>query len=155
MRLASRNDSLGFAERTRKNLKYIEESFKTGADVHVITQLVNSLLALIVFPWERLFLEHVQTLSLADLTRDGWPRWEIKSGSCDTLGQLIRYLRNGIAHGNIQFFSDNRYLNEVILEIANYPKPQASIPNWSAQIRGDQLREFCLRFIDLLEQTIG
>jgi hypothetical protein len=38
--LRSRNHSLGFAERTRKNLAYIEGAFAKEADVHVVTQIL-------------------------------------------------------------------------------------------------------------------
>lgn len=52
MELASRNDSRGFADRTRKNLLFIEQAYESGNDVHVVTQIVTSSLGLIVFPWE-------------------------------------------------------------------------------------------------------
>ena len=51
MRLSPRGTSEGFAQRTRKNLLYIEEASRSGADVHAVTQIVNSLLGLVVFPW--------------------------------------------------------------------------------------------------------
>lgn len=50
--LNPRSDALGLAERTRKNLFFIEAAFERGEDVHVITQVANSLLMLVVFPWE-------------------------------------------------------------------------------------------------------
>ena len=51
-KLPSRNNPSGFAERTRKNLELIERAYSVGADVHVVTQLMLSLLGIIVFPWE-------------------------------------------------------------------------------------------------------
>jgi hypothetical protein len=55
--LNPRSDALGLAERTRKNLLFIEGAFERGEDVHVITQVANSLLMLVVFPWERHFVD--------------------------------------------------------------------------------------------------
>ncbi len=151
---ASRNEALGFAYRTRKNLEYIEQAFASGADVHVVTQMANSLLGLVVFPWERHFIQHINKLSLAHLEAKGWPTWEMTRGSCETLGQLLRYLRNSVAHGHIIFSSDSRNLEQVTFEVSNFT-PKSQLPNWSARINAIQLRDFCLRLIDLLDQTIG
>jgi len=75
-----RNDAVGLAERTRKNLVYIETAFVAGADVHVITQVVNSLLGLVVFPWERHFPNHVAQIPMHELSQQGWPSWQVNSG---------------------------------------------------------------------------
>jgi hypothetical protein len=39
---ATRNDALEFAARTLKNMDFLERAYAKGADVHVVTQLVNS-----------------------------------------------------------------------------------------------------------------
>lgn len=155
LKLASRNDSLGFAARTRKNLAFIEHGLGVGADVHVVTQLMNSLLGLVVFPWERLFLEKIKTLQMAELIKEGWPGWEITAGSSETLGELMRLLRNGVAHGNIRFSSDAKDLQQVFVEVWNYRKRHTPPADWAARIRADKLREFCFRFVELVEQAIG
>lgn len=154
MLFASRNHALGFAERTRKNLQYIENASSAGADVHVVTQLANSLLGLIVFPWEKDFSKSVEALQLDDLVKEGWPKWEVTMGSCQTLGQLMRYLRNAVAHGNVRFSSESRSIDDVTIEVENFPA-RATAPNWSAHIEATRLREFCLRFIDLVEERLG
>lgn len=56
IQLASRSDSHGFAQRTLKNLEYIEKRRKAGDDVHVVTQRVLSLLGLVACPWERAWM---------------------------------------------------------------------------------------------------
>ena len=48
----SRNATEEFARRVRKNLDYIIRKRNEGEDVHEVTQLVISLLGIIVFPWE-------------------------------------------------------------------------------------------------------
>jgi len=152
-RFASRNHALGFAERTRKNLEHIEKAFQTGADVHVVTQLANSLLGLIVFPWEKHFVARVETLKLDELVTQGWPQWAVSRGTCDTLGQLVRHLRNAVAHGHMTFSSDSRSVGEVAIEVADY-RPGAAEPHWCARIEAAALRKFCTRFIQLLDDTI-
>ena len=151
---ASRNDALGFAQRTRKNLAYIEAAFAEGADVHVATQLVISLLGLVVFPTERNVVRQLETLRLSELEALGWPRWEFELGSSETLEQLMRYLRNAVAHGRIHFSSESRTLSEISVQAENYA-PKATSPNWRVRISATDLRSFCLKFIDLVEQTIG
>src|SRR4051794_9423391 len=53
--ILSRNSRSGFAQRTLKNLSYIEQTREQSApaDVHVVTQLVLSMLGLVVIQWER------------------------------------------------------------------------------------------------------
>ena len=48
--MISRNETMGTVERTRKNLVYMRNARKAGADIHEVTHLLNSLLALIVVP---------------------------------------------------------------------------------------------------------
>lgn len=152
-RYASRGNSFGFAERTRKNLDYIEKAFKSNEDVHVVTQLVNSLLGLVVFPWEANFVKRIQSTSLHELSEKGWPQWNITAGTCETLGQLIRLLRNGVAHKHIEFSSESRLADRVVLTIWNCRKKNEA-PNWVASIRADHLRSFCQKFVELLRDTI-
>ena len=52
--MISRNEPMGTVERARKNLVYMRNARKAGADIHEVTHLLHSLLALIVVPWERL-----------------------------------------------------------------------------------------------------
>ena len=44
--MISRNEPMGTVERTRKNLVYMRNARKAGADIHEVTHLLNSLLAL-------------------------------------------------------------------------------------------------------------
>ncbi len=150
-----RNDALQFAYRTKKNLLYIEAAVRVNADVHHVTQIVNSLLGLIVFPKERNLLKYVEHVRLSDLKKKRWPEWSISVGDSNTLAELIRHLRNAASHGRIVFSSDSRSPSKVWIEAEDYSKRKAIKLTWKASIRADQLREFCLRFIDLIENTIG
>jgi hypothetical protein len=154
MRFASRNDALIFAQRTRKNLEAIEKAFAEDKEVHVVTQLAISLLGLLVFPWERHFAKHVEQLSLNALVREGWPQWEISLGTSETLGNLVYHLRNATSHCHLYFSSDSRLMDEVDIEVEDY-KPHAEAPYWRARICATELRRFCLKFISLLENTLG
>jgi HEPN pEK499 p136 len=158
MTLASRNDSLGFAHRTQKNLTYVEAAFREGADVHVVTQIVNSSLGLIIFPWAEPFDQRIQQLRLDELEVQGWPNWEITKGSCATLGQLLHRLRNGLAHRNVSFSSDSREAEDVTIEVWDTIKKNGEderIVHWAARIQSDQLRRFSEKLTNLVDQTIG
>jgi hypothetical protein len=155
---ASRNDALEFATRTRTNLLFIEhasrENLEGHARVHPVTQLANSLLGLVVFPWEREFAKHVQKLPLSELAVHGWPVWTIEEGSCQTLGELVRHIRNAVAHGHLTFSSAPSIIDLVEIEVSDY-RAAATKPYWRARISAADLRGFCLKFVDLLEETIG
>ena len=102
---ASRNDPLGFAERTRKNLAALEAVASIGADVHVVTQVTTSLLGLVAYPWEKQVAKQFKASSLQELVQRGWPAWKFLLGTFETLDDLARHLRNAIAHS---FFPENR-----------------------------------------------
>jgi len=146
--LASRADSLGFAERTKKNLLYIEQAKSGGQDVHVVTQIVNSSLGLIVFPWEARADKAIRGKLLADLYELGWPVWQEKPSS-KGLGQLICGLRNAIAHRNVQFSSEDRAASKVIITFASEHR------DWHATISAYDLKNFCFEFIKFIENEVG
>jgi hypothetical protein len=150
----SRNHALGFAERTRKNLEHMQEAFDAGFDVHVVTHLANSLLGLVVFPWERDLADRVAHLRVDSLAKQGWPQWEMRLGDSETLGELVRHIRNATAHGHIRFSSDSRQLGQVGIEISDF-KPDSDEPFWVARIGGPELRDFCIRFVALIEGALG
>lgn len=101
--------------RTLDNLKYIEEH-KGRNGPWEVTQTVNSFLSIIAHPRERLLdPEAIKWLTLTDskVTSAGLPSfassWEYDSEEPRTLAQLLRLLRNGIAHGNVDLL-DGREL---------------------------------------------
>jgi len=113
----TRNEALEFARRARQNLEFIEQAAAArpaDGSVHVITQLTLSLLGMVVFPKEKLLLDSIEAKTLAGLAKDGWPTWLITrdqprkpEDTTDTLGKLLRHVRNAVAHGRITFTSDS------------------------------------------------
>jgi hypothetical protein len=73
MALTARNQISGFAAKTRKNVDFIISSRANGADVHEVTQLMLSLLGLIVFPKEKGLDERVESAKINTLAEQGWP----------------------------------------------------------------------------------
>jgi hypothetical protein len=113
----SRNNALVFAQHTLDNLEIIERDLPVDSKFHPITQLINSLVGLVVFIHEREFVRHVADLRLSELVGKGWPRVQIDKDDekrpTEALGDFVRHLRNAIAHGRISFSSDSHDLTEV------------------------------------------
>jgi hypothetical protein len=151
---ASRNDSLGFAARTRENLEFVLDASSRGQHVHAVTQLVNSMLGLVCFPWEALVLDQAKQLPFETLPQDGWPKFVVTLGKCNTLHDLLRHLRNAVAHGHMTYSSDSLNPNEVEIRFEDRPNKHSPV-NWVASLRADDLKEFCHRFSKFVDDTIG
>ena len=95
------------------------ECDRMGEDspVHVVTQLVNSLLGMVILPREQYLELRNEATKLGDLVSQGWTEWDVTKGKADTLGQLARHIRNAAAHSHITFSSDSRYLHEVLITV--------------------------------------
>jgi hypothetical protein len=137
-----------FALRTRKNLEAIDHLLTVGHEVYEITQLVNSTLGLLVFP-QQAYVDQIPHTPLKELERDGWHIPKVTGGfdQAENLNQLIRYLRNAIAHFNIKFIGDGQ--NKVhLLRVWNENNSGRKI--WEAELSVSDLRSITERFIDLL-----
>jgi hypothetical protein len=155
----SRNKAIGLAERTRRNLDFILAAHGQGADVHVVTQVVLSLLGIVMFPLARVDPKTRPTWDapLVYLAAEGWPAWTIEytHRPVRRLYHLIRGIRNATAHGDIKFSgdsafsSDSRFLHEVTIEFVHYYDGR---PQFLASISGPDLLDFCRRFLDRIAQ---
>jgi hypothetical protein len=149
-----RNTVWGFNERAQKNLKFINAAWDKGStDVHIVTQLITSLLALIVFPYAEIKERDdtvLESYVLDDLTAEGWPKWKFEIGFCDNLDCLVRHLRNAVSHRRIVFKSDSRDLQSVNIQFRDR-LPNSVVDNWGATINAAELQRFVLLFADLLK----
>ena len=143
---------LDFACRTRANLKYIETAEKNGEGVFEVTQLANSMLGLLVFPREH-YMESIPKTPLDELTALGWPAVEVIRGSLpeDNLQELMRMLRNGIAHCNVEFLGTGIDIRG--LRIWN--KNKNSVVTWEAELSITDLRKIALKFVELIAGKDG
>ncbi|HUB19622.1 MAG TPA: HEPN family nuclease [Acidobacteriaceae bacterium] len=159
----TRNEALEFAKRTRRNLAFIENAAKEQADVHVVTQLTLSLLGLVVFPREKMLFAHAEKVTIDKMIAEGWPRWSISKDDrrhdrTTNLKVLLERLRNAICHARIVFDSDSRSINDVSITVEDGPRPKggsAFEADWIATISAADLRTFCYRFFDFVEDSIG
>jgi hypothetical protein len=137
-----------FARRTKANLAAIERLHANGEEVYEVTQLVNSMLGLLVFPQQE-FVDRIQETPLEQLRKDGWPVPEVRGvfRQVSDLRQLIRYLRNAIAHFNVLFLDDGQ---SQIRGLRVWNENQNG-KNWEAELSTDDIRGIAERFIKLLE----
>lgn len=149
-----------FAIRTRQNLEFIEMHQGRGESVFEVTQLVNSMLGLLVFPQQR-YYSRIPTTPLAELVSQGWP--DIKPTQrvidseffrdCRTLRDLVRYLRNAISHFNLEFIPDHTDGSVRGLRLWNIDTKNPQHPiTWETELSITDLRLISLRFIELLEK---
>lgn len=153
---ASRKTSLGFAQRTKENLDFIRDARQAGNNVHEVVQITNSLLGLVIFPWETTFFDSIKSWKLTDLEANGWPVLQIKKGPCGTLEKLIWHIRNGAAHGHIKFLSDSPEPSEVAVTIRDRPTRPKNAPfNFQLELTAEEMRSLCYRIIEAVDQVIN
>src|SRR5258708_6063445 len=93
-----------FAKRTRRNLEEVTLAEQNGKRVFPVTQLVNSLLGLLVFPRQK-FLNSIPEMPIEALKADGWPIPRIVGDfkQVANLRELIANLRHAVCHFNVDF----------------------------------------------------
>jgi hypothetical protein len=126
-----------------RNLQKIQHD----VEVYEVTQLINSMLGLLVFPQQKYF-DHIPNTSLAELVRLGWPipRVEGRYPQVNNLRELLRYLRNGIAHCNLEFLSDDGQQISG-LRVWNDRRGRTT---WKARLTLEDIEKITDKFIELL-----
>jgi hypothetical protein len=133
-------------ERSMKNLIALEHMAEIGADVHLITQLITTLQALIVFPKERAEFGNKYKVPLPQL--QDWPAFHHEhQGKVSTLADLLIAIRHSISHAGIRFSSESRRYEEVHLTFFNLYKKNIV---WEGSINALELRTFCFRLCDFI-----
>lgn len=155
--LGPRNDPIGLMRRSMENYRIVKQSFQARGDGHVVTQLVQSLFTIIIFPKERELFERFRRWRLEDLNkRWGLPRpVQDDKNDTDTLFQLLRHMRNALCHGLVTFYGegkdgpDSRYVREIVVVFQDRSSPSAPI-DWELRMTGDDIE----RLIDCITEII-
>ena len=166
--MLSRNDAMGIVERSSKNLVHMRNARRNGEDVHEVTHLFNSFLGLIVIPWERQQEIAVDlNTSIEDLCDQGWPRFDVLideySHKTENLKALVNHLRNAVAHGRFRFegigsaSADSLDPSEIKVILSDQTTPSKTKPvrHWKVEISGDDLNQFCDKFIQYIKDRVG
>ena len=139
-----------FASRTLHNLQLIRgiKHRQPQAQAYEVTQLINSMLGLLVFPKEK-YLDEIPEKTLEELKAEGWPIPEVRSGydQVPNLRKFLSMMRNAVAHFNIEFLPNGR--NE-IAGIRVWNRNNSGAKTWEADLSLEDLESLALRFIALL-----
>ena len=144
----TRNALLDFVRRTELNLKNLEllqaqdEEHDAQTRFFEITQLINSCIGLVIFPYERAFdyLPNVE-LKNVKIYQEVRIYHSIKKTEPKNLKDLIKKMRNSFAHTNMCFKNSNNQIVGVYLW--GYPGlvSKSSPPDWVIYIRIDTLKK--------------
>jgi HEPN pEK499 p136 len=141
------------AKRTRANLVAIICAEKRGNAVFPATQLVNSLLSLLVLPRQRLVIPET---ALAEIKAAGWTIPTTAAGYTEkqNLSELVIDLRNAVCHGYFDFIGEEIDEQREITGITFWNRKNSSSPvDWKASISIGDLQGFVARFADVIEQA--
>jgi hypothetical protein len=139
---------LDVMRRTMANLAFVEEHAGREGPFEV-TQLINSFLGALAHPWEK--LSPSLDIPLEHAALQGWPipSSEIAVGPVPpSLAVLIRWLRNGVAHGNLRFLSGGRGEIKAI-QVENFDRGRRT---WRGTITIKDMRALLHRFVGLIEE---
>ncbi|HLA37590.1 MAG: hypothetical protein A3J72_06260 [Nitrospirae bacterium RIFCSPHIGHO2_02_FULL_40_19] len=140
-----------FVSRTKENLKLIRQAEKDGKKAYEVTQLINSLLGLLVLPQQALY-DKIPKTPLSELAKSGWPIPRVRGNypQAKDLRELTRYLRNGVAHFNLKFTaSKNHHIDGLIIwDRKNKKSPK----KWEAELKIKELEAITDKFTELLIQ---
>jgi hypothetical protein len=140
---------LDIMRRSMANLKFVEEHAQPSGPYEV-TQLVNTFLGALAHPFDAM-RNDLMVRPLADAAILGWPsiaREQRTDREPSSLGDLIRLMRNAIAHGNIEFLSDEKGQISSIRVWNN----DRGVRTWGAILSVEHMRTFLCRFVELVER---
>lgn len=140
-----------FAKRTEANLRTIRRIASQGGAMPAfeVTQLVNSMLGLLVFPQQR-YLARIPETPIADLANNGWPIPSVVGDypQVPNLRQLVRMLRNAVTHCNLEF--EPGVDNEIEALTVWNTEPRTGKVTWKARLAVADLDAITTKFVALL-----
>jgi len=150
-------ETRAFAKRVRLNLDAIDAVVSVApAKAHQVTQVVLTLIGLVVLPRESHYMEAVGDGNLNMLAAQGWPTWTIAhdlsrrpEGASDTLADLLWHLRSTIASGQIRMTAGDKPFADVSIYF-DQQVAGGEIVTWSASISAPDLRTFCIKLAGLI-----
>jgi hypothetical protein len=138
--VASRNTVSDFLDRTLRNLDKVDKEVQ--ADPHAffeVTQLINSAIGMLIFPYEGA-LDHIPETPISDIidVRDMPSVLHGEPGEVKTLRALFRKMRHSIAHFNVHFQNYNGQISGIYFW--TYPATKAAEPDFVMYMPVDALK---------------
>jgi hypothetical protein len=138
-----------FAARTLHNLRFIDEHYrlfregKHDTEVYEVTQLINSMLGLLVFPKET-FWNHLKPMKFEEIPNCPFKKHE----NAPNLRELIRLMRNSFSHFNLEIKAqEDKPDEDYIYAIEMYNINKQEKETWRDRVTVFELQEFIEWFI--------
>lgn len=162
--------TIEIAQRTRKNLEFIYQAKEHGENVEEFTQLLNSMLGMLISLSEDYFKG--STISWDDVERLGLKSWDPKlkqiNGKMPTaespklkqlksFSELITKLRNAFAHNNFDHTINGEKTLITGVKVWNIPLGKKGTPEnrvWEAEISEKDLKSLAYLFVEYLEKEL-
>lgn len=135
-----------FISRTEKNLRAIENLRQEGESVYEVTQLINSLLGLLVYPRER-FFETIPDITQETMIKEGWPLPYEENSQIQHLRELVINMRNAVAHFNIEFIAVKNEIKGIRFKNYGTRDMNRINPLWIGEYRLEPLKRFVDMFL--------
>ena len=161
--LGSRSTVSGFAKRTLTNLLFVA-STPEKKQVHIVTQIITSMLGLLIFVHEHLEKHSNTKGDFYNPPHDfpDWSKWQFDpqmSKSVVTNGnfcKLLKHLRNAVSHYRIEFspseHSDSRDPEQVTIHFRDCP-PNKPV-DWHVSVNGKDLLDFLVELAKRIESAL-
>ncbi len=136
-----------FATRTRCNLEKIEADHAAGVDVYEVTQLINSLLGMLVFIQVKKKLPKTHLSEIA-----GFPKVDFILGKnlTEKFDKFIEFVRHAVAHGNVEAEAQGKGSKTIThLVFFNIP-PRKQKENWRIKCSIDEIRWIAVHLTELI-----
>jgi hypothetical protein len=154
--------TLVIARRSRKNLDFICDQKLKGEDVEEFTQLLNSMLGMLVCLREEYFKEQevtwddVKERGLLPIPVEGDPPTPVspKLEHSNTFSKLIGNLRHAFAHNCFNLVG-NPITGVKIWNIPSKKEDLLENRSWQTELTQQQLRQIAELFVDFLEKVHG
>ncbi|WP_261665342.1 HEPN family nuclease [Deinococcus sp. Marseille-Q6407] len=151
----------GLAQRTLANIDTIDRLLETEkirrGEFYEVTLLVNSLLSLIIFLDNDEYLpkKRLETINIQDFgptSLNGLANANLKNAKIKTLRELVKQLRNSVAHASIEFDSEpvQKQITAIIFKgILDKKKPEEV---WSMRMTQKQVMKFVRMLVWEIEE---
>lgn len=157
---SSRNTVLDFARRTKSNLneiqrlQVIEQREGSKPKYFEVTQLINSCIGLVIFPYEKAF-DYLPDIGLEKIKiyQDVLTLHSVKENEPKTLKQLVKKIRNSFAHQNICFKNYNNQIVGVHLwGYAGMDTGEKAPPDWVIYLKIEVLERLVDEIVEYFEK---
>jgi hypothetical protein len=161
--------TLEIARRTRKNLEFIYNAKNQGKDVEEFTQLLNSMLGMVISLREDYFRgDHITWQDVKEKELKHWnskieisgkkaSRMSPNLQQSNSFSQLITKLRHAFAHNCFELIIDRDSDLIIGLKVWNIQTGRANIVGnriWEAKISEEELKDIAYLFVEYLENEL-